>query len=52
LGYRNGDVLVIHNFSNASVTLPAGEVVLSSLRGMQTGHSLAPDQTVWLKLHA
>ena len=52
LGYRNGDVLVIHNFGNAQVTLPAGEVLLSSLHGMQTGHALAPDQTVWLGLHA
>ena len=50
LGYRNGDILVIHNFSNASVTLPAGEVLLSSLHGMSTGHALAPDQTVWLRL--
>jgi alpha-glucosidase len=52
LGYRNGDILVIHNFGQTPVTLPAGEVVLSSLHGMSTGHALAADQTVWLKLHS
>ena len=49
LGYRNGDILVIHNFGHEPVALPAGEVIASSLNGMQPGHPLAADQTVWLK---
>ena len=49
LGYRNGDILVIHNFGHEPVALPAGEVIASSLHGMHPGHPLAADQTVWLK---
>jgi alpha-glucosidase len=49
LGYRNGDILVIHNFGSTPLTLPAGEILASSLFGMESGHSLAPDQTVWIR---
>ena len=50
LGYRNGDILVIHNFGHAPAELPAGEIIASSLHGMKQGHVLASDQTVWIKL--
>ncbi len=50
LGYRNGEVLVVHNFGHSPIELPRGEVLASSLHGMTSGHVLAADQTVWLKL--
>ena len=50
LGYRNGDILVIHNFGHQPVALPTGHVLLSSLQGMMDGHDLAADQTVWLQV--
>jgi len=50
LGYKNGDVLVVHNFGHSPIELPNGEVLASSLHGMTSGHDLAADQTVWLKL--
>lgn len=51
LGYRNGDILVVHNFGHAPIELPVGEVIASSLTGMTAGHALAADHTVWLKLN-
>jgi alpha-glucosidase len=51
LAYRNGDVLVVHNFGHTPVDLPAGEILASSLHGMVEGHALVADQTVWLKLY-
>lgn len=50
LGFRNGEILVIHNFGHEPIELPAGEVIASSLTGMSDGHPLVKDQTVWLKL--
>jgi alpha-glucosidase len=50
LGFRNGDVLVVHNFGHAPIKLPTGEVLASSLHGMTSGHDLVADQTAWLKL--
>ena len=50
LGFRNGEILVVHNFGYEPISLPAGEVIASSLHGMNSGHSLVADQTVWLKL--
>jgi alpha-glucosidase len=50
LGYRNGDVLVVHNFGHEPIELPAGEILASSLHGMTDGHPLVADQTIWLKL--
>ncbi len=50
LGFRNGDVLVVHNFGHTPIKLPTGEVLASSLHGMTSGHDLVADQTVWLKL--
>ncbi|MFM7030517.1 MAG: glycoside hydrolase family 13 protein [Micrococcales bacterium] len=49
LGYRNGDILVIHNFGHQPLDLPAGTILASSLAGMREGHQLAADQTVWIK---
>jgi alpha-glucosidase len=49
LGYRNGNVLVIHNFGHEPIDLPPGEVLLSSLAGMTSGHQLVADQTVWIR---
>ena len=50
LGFRNGELLVVHNFGHEPIALPRGEVVASSLHGMTSGHDLVADQTVWLKL--
>ncbi|BDS49954.1 glycoside hydrolase family 13 protein [Rhodoluna lacicola] len=50
LGFRNGEILVVHNFGHEPISLPAGEVVASSLHGMTSGHALVADQTVWLKI--
>ncbi|MEN9730800.1 MAG: hypothetical protein RL488_110 [Actinomycetota bacterium] len=47
LGYRNGSVLVIHNFGRESIEMPAGEVIASSKNGISVG--IEPDQTVWLQ---
>jgi alpha-glucosidase len=47
LGYRNGNVLVIHNFGAEAIELPAGDVIASSANGASV--ALEPDQTVWLK---
>jgi alpha-glucosidase len=48
LAYRNGSMLVVHNFGDHAIQLPAGKIVASSLNGMTDGHALAGDQTVWL----
>ncbi len=50
LGFRNRDVLVVHNFGHEPIALPSGEVIASSLHGMISGHALVADQTVWLKI--
>lgn len=50
LGFRNGEILVVHNFGHEPIELPRGEVIASSLHGMTSGHALVADQTVWLKL--
>jgi alpha-glucosidase len=46
LGYRNGNVLVIHNFGTRAIEKPAGVVIASSQNGASV--ALEPDQTVWL----
>ena len=51
LGYRNGDILVIHNFGTDALHLPPGDVLISSQHGLGSGEALGADQTVWLKLH-
>ncbi|MFM5903714.1 MAG: glycoside hydrolase family 13 protein [Microbacteriaceae bacterium] len=47
LGFKNGDITVIHNFSSAAIELPAGEIIATSQNGLSA--SLDADQTVWLK---
>lgn len=49
LGFRNGEILVVHNFGHAPIELPTGDIIASSLAGMQAGHPLAADQTVWIR---
>jgi alpha-glucosidase len=44
LSYRNGNVLVVHNFSKNEAPLPEGELLLRS----GSGALLAPDETVWI----
>ena len=50
LAYRNGSILVVHNFGHNAIALPDGEIIASSLYGMKAGHQLAADQTVWIQL--
>lgn len=47
LGFRNGSILVIHNFGKDSISLPNGDLILRS--GRDT-NSIAPNETVWIKL--
>ena len=49
LGFRNGEILVVHNFGHEPIDLPAGTILASSLEGMTEGRQLVADQTVWLK---
>ena len=49
LGFRNGDILVVHNFGPEQLFLPAGEILASSTAELSENHSLAADQTVWLR---
>lgn len=50
LAYRNGDILVVHNLGHSPITLPAGQILASSLHGMTEGHQLVADQTVWIRI--
>ena len=47
LGFRNGDVLVIHNFGDDPLQLPELEILAQSQNGGSL--SLEPHTTVWLK---
>ena len=49
LGYRNGSILVIHNFGTDALALPAGEVILRSIFASDAAH-IAANETVWVKL--
>jgi alpha-glucosidase len=49
LGYRNGGILVVHNFGTDALSLPAGEVILRSIFGGDASH-IAPNETVWVSL--
>ena len=51
LGYRNGDILVIHNFGIEPLKVPAGDFVLRSGSGSRPGE-LAPNETIWLRAEA
>ncbi len=48
LGFRNGEILVIHNFGSEPLQLPALKIVASSQNGLTLGATLSADQTVWL----
>jgi alpha-glucosidase len=45
LSYQNGEVLVVHNFSDQTHPMPTGELLISSMGADQ----LEPNQTVWIK---
>jgi len=47
LGFRNGNILVIHNFGADALPLPTGEIVARS--EISDSLSLEPHTTVWLK---
>lgn len=49
LGYRNGDVVVVHNFGEDSIELPAGEVLLRSAADSVAGDAIAAHETVWVR---
>jgi len=49
LGYRNGDILVIHNFNQEPIELPAGQLILRSAAEISQ-NTVAANETVWLKL--
>jgi alpha-glucosidase len=51
LGFRNNDILIVHNFGHDPIDLPEGAIIASSIEGMNSGHALVADQTVWIKLH-
>jgi alpha-glucosidase len=48
LGFKNGEILVIHNFGAQPLQLPALKIVASSQNGLTLGATLSADQTVWL----
>ena len=48
LGFKNGEILVIHNFGSQPLQLPALHIVASSQNGLTLGATLSADQTVWL----
>ena len=48
LGYRNGGILVIHNFGREPIAMPSGDVILRSANETDHKH-IAADETVWIK---
>jgi alpha-glucosidase len=48
IAFRNGPIGIIANLSESDVTLPAGEVLVSS--GDLNGAVLPPNTTAWVKL--
>lgn len=50
LGFKNGEILVIHNFGPENLQLPAAKIVASSQNGLTLGATLCVDQTVWLAI--
>ena len=49
LGFRNGEILVVHNFGPAPIKLAAGEVIATSIDDFVDERILVADQTVWIK---
>jgi len=50
LGYRNGDVLVVHNFGDDAIALPAGEVLLRSVADEVGADGIRAHETVWVRV--
>ena len=50
LGYRNGDVLVIHNFGSDALPLPHGSVLLRSVAEEGGEDSIRAHETVWVRV--
>ena len=48
LGYKNRELLVIHNFGSEPLQLPELQIIASSQNGLTLGATLSADQTVWL----
>jgi alpha-glucosidase len=48
LGYRNGDVLIVHNFGTDALHLPPGKVLLRSSANSAEHDAIAPNETVWV----
>ena len=48
LAFKNGDVLVVHNFGTEAIEIPKGETILQSWAGHNNG-GLPANQSVWLK---
>ena len=49
LGYRNGDVIVVHNFGEAAIPMPSGELLLRSAGDASDGSKIEPHETVWVR---
>ncbi len=50
LGYRNGRVLVIHNFGEDALPLPQGSLLLRSVAGAGSKDAIGAHETVWVQL--
>jgi alpha-glucosidase len=50
LAYINNDVLVIANFTGAAVSLPAGELIVTTQHDLTIEGVLEHDQVAWIKL--
>jgi alpha-glucosidase len=50
LAYVNNGVLVISNFGPESITLPAGEIIVSTQSSLTAGGQLEANQSAWIKL--
>jgi alpha-glucosidase len=50
LAYVNNGVLVLSNFGPESITVPAGEVIVSTQSSLTAGGQLDANQSAWIKL--
>jgi alpha-glucosidase len=49
LGYLNGDVIVVHNFGEAAIPMPSGELLLRSAGDASDNSKIEPHETVWVR---
>lgn len=49
LGYRNGSMLVVHNFGEAAMSMPSGELLLRSAQGASDASVIEAHETVWIR---